>query len=386
MDFAQAQTIQPRAIYAEGVAEIVRGDRNVARQKAIADALNQAALSMEAHVMVTERMDKSDISLQSQQVRATHPISKYSVVSEWEFEAEYHVVVSAEELPGESAQTNSIHAVKRKIAFMQFDAINTVQLDDIRSIYSELPKEISRRLEADGGWVVNYVNGIIPRDSDAQQREVIKQVARNTGVQFLISGLILDAGINKMQGVFGSSFMGSKSRHFKLEVTVHDGLTGTRLFVHQLDADAKGEVEVGDDKIFGGGAFFGTASGRALDKLIDAATKDIRATLACLPLSAQVVRVEGKTIYLDAGAISMLKTGDKLVVYTTDMHSSVVTIRGASLGMSEHPATTVTLVKIQPLFSIGELPEDASKLGVKPGNIARFEFSDKRLDSTTCLQ
>jgi hypothetical protein len=383
---AEATSLQAGSIYAEGVAEIIGEDRKAARQKAITDALNQAALSFEAHVMATEVTDGTEISLQSQKIRATRSITKYSIAKEWEIEAEYHVVVRVEDSQYESADKNTIHAVKRKIAFMQFDAINTVQLDDIRNVYSEFPKEISKRLDASGGWLVNHINGLLPRNSDAQQPELIKQIARETGAQFLISGLILDAGISKKSGIFGSSFLGSNSRHFKIEMIVHDGLTGSRLASHNLEVDATGDVAVGDDKVFGGGAFFGTASGRAINKLIDEAAKNIRTTLACLPLSTQVVRVAGKSVYLDAGSVSMLKVGDKLTIYTTDKNTSVNTLRGVSLGMPERPSTTVTLIKIQPMFSIGELSEDSTIVGVRPGNLARFEFSEKSIESPSCLQ
>lgn len=96
--------------------------------------------------------------------------------------------------------------------------------------------------------------------------------------------------------------------------------------------------------------------------------------------------MEGKAVYLDAGAASMLKVGDKLALYTSEFHSPIVGVGGAMLGIPERPVTTVTLIKIQPLFSIGELTEDAAKHGVKAGNIARFGFSDKERGSADCLQ
>lgn len=365
----------------------MHGDRDAARQRALVDALNQASLSIEARVMATEHLDASDISLRSQQIQPTRQVSKYTILREWEDQALYHVSVSADEMSDEPAagKANSIHAVKKKVTFTRFDAMNTVQLDDIRNIYSELPKNISSRMEAGGGVLANYVDGYIPRNPDALQRETVMQIARDTGAQFLVSGLILDAGITKKNGIIETLF-GKNTRHFKIEYTVHDGLTGARLFSHQLDSNAQDDVEIGRDKFFGGSAFLGTESGRVLDSLIDSATKNLHAALACLPFSARIVRVAGKSVYLDAGAVSMLKAGDKLALYNTDLHLPIITERGAELGVPERLAATITLVKIQPLFSIGELPGDATKLGVKTGSIVRFEFSEKRLDSTACLQ
>lgn len=384
--FAQAETNQPNQIYAEGVAEIMHGDRDAARQRALTDALNQASLSIEARVMATERLDASNL-LQSQQIRPARQVSKYAILREWEDQALYYVAVSADEMQDGPAteNANSIRAVKKKITFTRFDAMNTVQLDDIRDIYSELPKNISSRMEAGGGYLASYIDGLIPENSEALQREAVMQIASETGAQFLVSGLILDAGITKKSG-FIEKLFGKNKRHFKVKLTVYDGLTGVRLSSHILDGGAQGEVEIGRDKSFGGGAFLETESGRALDNLIDSATTNIRAALACLPFSAHVVHAAGKSVYLDAGAVSMLKVGDKLTLYNTALYLPIVTARGTELGVPEHPAATATLVKIQPLFSIGELPEDAAKLGVKTGSIARFEFPEKRLGSPACLQ
>lgn len=383
---AQAEVRSPGVIYAEGVAAVTHGDRDGARQKALADALDQASLSIGAHVMATDSVDSSEPSLQSQQIRAIRQVSEYAILREWEDGAGYHVAISAEGDTDVNAEkdADSTRAVRKKIAFLRFHALNTVQLDDIRDIYSELPREISRRMEANGGVLASYVDGSIPGGSDSIQRETVMQIARDTGTQFLISGVIHDAGIYKKQSVLGLSF--GNRRHFKVEVVAHDGLTGAKLFSRNLEADAQGDVVIGGDKPFGGGAFSGTDSGLALNRLISAAATDIHSKLACLPLSANVVRVEGKSAYLDAGAVSMLRKGDKLALYNTAVHSQIVALGGSSLGMLERPTTTVTLVRIQPMFSVGELPEEAGKLGVKPGSIARLEFSEKGLDSPVCLQ
>lgn len=386
--FAQAETNRPGEIYAEGVAAIVLGDRDAARQRALADALNQASLSMGAHVMSTESIDASDAPLQSQKIRPTQRVARYSILKEWEDQATYHVAVSAKVEGEESAveRVTNIHAVKKKVAFTQFDVVNTIQVDDISNIYDGLPIELSRRLEDGGGFLANYVSGSVPRDADALQQQAAMRIAREAGAQFLISGWVLDAGICREDGFLGMPFGRKSRRHFKIEFAIHDGLTGVRLLSHRLEDDVQGEVKIGNDKPFGSSGFYGSESGRVLDRLIGAVAKKISTALACLPFSTQVVRVEGKAVYLDAGAASMLKVGDKLALYTTDFHSPIISVGGAMLGIPERPVTTVTLIKIQPLFSIGELSEDATKHGIKAGSIARFEFSDKERGSSDCLQ
>lgn len=386
--FAQAEDIRSREVYAEGVAAIVLGDRDAARQRALADALNQASLSMGVRVIATESLEAGDAPLQSQQIRTTQRVARYSILREWEDQSTYHIAVSAkgEWEETEAENVTSIHAVKKKVAFIQFDVENTIQVDDISNVYDGLPIELSRRLEAGGGFLSNYVNGFIQRSAGALQQQAVMQIAREVGAQFLISGRVIDAGIYREDGFFGTPFGKKNSRRFKIEFAIHDGLTGTQLLSYRLEDSAQGEVKIGNDKPFGSIGFYETESGRALGRLINAAIKKMSIALTCLPFSTQVVRVEGKVVYLDAGATAMLQVGDKLAIYTTDFHSPIVGVGGAMIGMPERPVTTATLIKIQPMFSIGELTEDATKHGVKAGNIARFGFSGKEWGSADCLQ
>ncbi len=382
--FAKAETAHTGETYAEGVATIEHGDRDAARQRALEDALIQASLSLGAHVLSTEQLNASNVQLQSLQIRPTQWIARYSILREWEDQAMYHVAVSAEG-KGEASVTN-IHAVKKKVAFTQFDVVNTIQVDDIRNIYDGLPIELSRRLEAGGGFLSNYVSGNIPRDVDALQQKAVIRIANESGAQFMVSGRVLDAGIDRKDGFWGTSLGRKTRRHFQIEFAVHDGLTGVQLYSHRLEDDAQGEVMIGNDKPFGSSIFYQTESGRALNRLISAVTIKISEAMACLPFSARVVRVESQSVYLDAGETSMLKVGDKLALYSDDFNTPVVGVTSAMLGIPERPVTTVTLIKIQPRFSIAELPEDAFKLGIKTGGIARFEFDGKGRGSSNCLQ
>lgn len=296
ISFAQAEAIRSHEIYAEGVAAIVLGDRDAARQRTLADALNQASLSMGAHVMATESLEAGDVPLQSQQIRTTQRVARYSIVREWEDQSIYHVAVSAEgEWEGAAAESMaSVHAVKKKVAFTQFDVVNTIQVDDISNIYDGLPIELSRRLETGGGFLSNYVNGSIPRDAGALQQQAIMRIAREVGAQFLISGWVIDAGIYRKDGLFGTPFGRKNSRRFKIEFAIHDGLTGAQLLSHRLEDNAQGEVKIGNDKPFGSIGFYETESGRVLGGLIDAATKKLalpwHACLFLLRLSAWKVK------------------------------------------------------------------------------------------------
>jgi len=278
----------------------------------------------------------------------------------------------------QAIQAQGTPAAKKKIAFAQFDVANTQHVDDISNIYDGLPLALASRLETSGEFLSTYVGRSIPAEAGAPQREAIIQIAEETGAQFLISGTVVNAGISQEKGILGTSLGGYKKRHIEVELAVYDGLTGARLLLRRLDEQAQGDMRVGNDKPFGSSIFFETELGQALNRLLDLAVKDIRAALENVPFSARIIRVEEKKVFLDAGSDSLLKPGDQLVVYVRDTNTPIAGLNGSVIGITDRAVDTVTLIRVQPQFSSGELSEKAAKLGIKAGNLARIDPDEQR--------
>ena len=278
----------------------------------------------------------------------------------------------------QAIQAQGTPAAKKKIALAQFDVANTQHVDDISNIYDGLPLALASRLEASGEFLPVYAGRSIPAEAGAPQHEAIMQIAEETGAQFLISGMVVNAGTSREKGYLGTSIGRTTKRHIEVELAVYDGLTGARLLLRRLDEQTQGEVRVGNDKPFGSSIFFETEFGQATNRLLDVAVKDIRAALENAPFSAHIIRVEGKKVFLDAGSDSLLKTGDQLVIYVRDA-TPIVGLKGAVLGTTGRAADTVTLTQVQPQFSSGELSDDAAKLGIKAGNLASIDPAEQRI-------
>lgn len=278
----------------------------------------------------------------------------------------------------QAIQAQGTPAAKKKIALVQFDVANTQHVDDISNIYDGLPLALASRLEASGEFLPVYAGRSIPAEAGAAQREAVMQIAGEAGAQFLISGMVVNAGTSREKGYLGTSIGGTTKRHIEVELAVYDGLTGARLLLRRLDEQAQGDVRVGNDKPFGSSIFFEMELGQATSRLLDVAVKDIRAALENAPFFAHIIRVEGKRVFLDAGSDSRLKPGDQLVVYARDA-TPVVGLKGVVLGATVRAADTVTLTQVQPQFSSGELSDDAAKLGIKVGNLASIDPAEQRI-------
>ena len=268
--------------------------------------------------------------------------------------------------------------VKRKVALTQFDVANTQHVDDISNIYDGLPQVLAGRLEAGGELLSVYDGRAIPQDTGAAQREAVMLIAAKTGAQFVLHGMVANAGSGPGKGILGTSIGAGKKRYIELELSVYDGLTGTRLMLRRYTEQAAGDVKVGNNKPFGSSIFFESEFGQALNRLLDLSVKEIVGALKSIPFSARIVKVQEKTVFLDAGSDSRLKPGDKLVAYVRDGNAAVLSLNGTVLGAPDRPADTLTLTQVQPQFSIGELSEAAAINGIKAGNIARINLLEQQ--------
>ncbi|MGA7595845.1 MAG: flagella assembly protein FlgT middle domain-containing protein [Gallionella sp.] len=255
---------------------------------------------------------------------------------------------------------------KRKIVFIQFDVANIGQVDDIDNIYDGLPAAISRRVESGKYFIAAASRYSIPAGDERTRQQAIVQIAGETGAQFLVSGVVADAGIN--QG----------TRHIEIALKVYDGFTGTALLSRRFADHTSGDLRVGHDIPFGSQAFFDTDFGGAVSRVINSAVKGIRAALKNIPFAAHIVRTDGNKVLLDAGSNSLLKPGYQLVAYADESRNPVDNLLGASLGNSERPADMITLTSVQPEFSIGQLSHDAALLGIDAGNMAGINEADQR--------
>ncbi|MDD5299681.1 MAG: flagella assembly protein FlgT middle domain-containing protein [Gallionella sp.] len=372
-------------VRAEGAATIGVDGRRAARQTALNNALRNAAALADAQATAGKLPGAADVPQQNQDVLTFQQGSYYAIVREWQSQGIYHVAVSAEVVKGKFDAKNAVLVrvpiPKKKIVITQFDVAKTIHVDDINNIYDGFPAALSSRLEASGEFLSSSTGRSIPSDADTPQRDAIIQIAGETGAQFLISGMVVNAGTGHERWSVDTPFDwslkvpfgGYKKRYIEVEFSVYDGRTGSRLSSHHLGDHAEGDVTVGNNKPFGSSLFFETEFGKATNRLLDSAVKDIHEALEKVPFSARIVQVEGRKVYLDAGSDALLEPGDKLVAYISDAQ-----LKGAVAGTAERAADVVTLTQVKPQLSIGELPEDAAKLGIKAGNLARVNFADQR--------
>jgi len=221
---------------------------------------------------------------------------------------------------------------------------------------------------------------------DAQQ---VRQLARRFGVQFVVGGVLRDAGVegeaylptanrNLRPGerkrsldlpIFDFISLGIKAtpafRRFEFDLFLFDGISGALINRHRFSGEVEGDVAQHPEWLFKA-RFYETDFGNLVDRTLKEATQALQADVHCLPFSARVVRTEGRKIFFDAGTTSLIRPGDRLQAYRLKPGQAFPG------GMAEEAIGSLTVSEVQPLFASGQM-DDARRL--ETGDYVRFSGS-----------
>ncbi|MFC4932536.1 flagella assembly protein FlgT middle domain-containing protein [Massilia sp. GCM10023247] len=360
-------------IEAEGVAVIADGGAARARQLAIKDALEQLGLRAGARVDLAAGAGRA--AFDSSRVQPAYDFERYRVVREWQSGPMLHVRLAVEEQDARPKGSVNL-GYKKKIVVTPFHLRRSPQLDDVDEIATRLPQELLRRLTGTGkflGKTSPYV--IAPGTSGpGSDTAAVRRLASMHESQFVISGEIVDASPFDKPVLYGLA--GRKARRIEIEFFVHDGLTGALLARRTAAVEQVGTQRVGRDKPFGSASFAATPFGGAILRALDEGVTGIMADLAPLPFMAKVVQVQGERIFIDAGSTSAVTPGDQLVMYKLDPRQQVYGNDPlVPLGTVESPLGTVSIVQVQPGFSIATMTPPAAARQVSAGDMVRFDVA-----------
>lgn len=378
-----------------GVAPLGETGIATARAAAIADALENASLHAGAHIKSSALAGSQTLS-EAQSVRGVPP-GEYTVIREWQTGLFYHVVLDVQAAKVQPAPTKPVSSpqcagadYRRKVLMSHFWVMNPAQLHDMPDFPQALQSEISRRLQESG----RFLPQLSIRDAafdlaagepqyDAQQ---VRQLARRFGVQFVLGGVVRDAGVegeaylptanrNLRPGERKRSLdlpfldfigLGIKAtpafRRFEMDLFLFDGVSGALINRHRVSGEVEGDVAQQPEWLFKA-RFYETDFGGLVDQKLQTVLAAVQDDIRCLPFSARIVRTEGRRVFFDAGATSLIRTGDRLQAYRLKPGQPVLG------SMIEEVVGSLTVSEVQPLFATAVL--DGSR-SLEVGDYVRF--------------
>jgi curli biogenesis system outer membrane secretion channel CsgG len=203
------------------------------------------------------------------------------------------------------------------------------------------------------------------------------------GAQLLVRGSVTEfnesdnGGGFSLGGNLSSSFSGAisprtRNGHVSIDLRVIDTTTGRVLLAHTVSRRIKQRSiafgGVGNGVSFSADRFESSALGQATREAIAEAVVYLESELADVPWSAQVAKVSGGQVYLNAGANANLQVGQPLTVYeVTDRVVDPVTQE--VLGVEHSEVGTIVIEDVQPRYARGSFLGSRMPL---PGSVVRY--------------
>ncbi len=209
---------------------------------------------------------------------------------------------------------------RRKALVTRLPVLSPVQISDLPRFAEELQAEIVRRMEAGGHFLpqASSNEAAYPLQSNRIEAQLnpewIRDLARRYGVQFVVGGVLRDAGFEGERYVLSHgndirpgerkqelklpllSFFkpGLKAtpaaRRFEMDLLVFDGVSGAPIGRHRLAGKAEGEVLFGAEVVFdpsvgtGTQRFFASDFGKLVDARLNEAVDSIYRDIQCIPV------------------------------------------------------------------------------------------------------
>ncbi len=374
---------------ATGQAKIVHQDLVSARRTAIRDAVQQLSLQAGADVSSFQQMTGGAITADNLRVSSNGTVQDINIIKEEVKGDILTLTIEADVLiKDQSCGNESSNAYLRSAAITSFylEDPQSASFGGFYNISQALPADLSRRLgsyqkvkalDASGFQVYTSPKTIPTSVTTEGTLTTAISASGQLGVQYVVSGVIRDISMARPDLLRTKSYFGQIKdkmehgdnrfeRRFQMDIYVHDGFSGAMVYSQRYETLGNWNVPLEEKPGFGSVAFWKSDYGQQVSDVFDEVVSDLNSTLSCQPFMAKVTRTEGKKIYIDAGAGEGLRPGDTLNLYRL---STFYDANQNAYTELENTKIVVTLKKVQPFFSRGEISTETDKLGIQQGDV-----------------
>lgn len=368
----------------QGQAPIVNSI-NHARQQALEDAMRQASLRAEAHVVSTQLMSKGMMQRDEIELKSQAKIKDVEVLWEGSEHGIYNVTIRADVKSMEMCQQGN--SLRKAVAVTGFGLVSAKQtsLGQLQNIEQDLARVFintfndSGQMHAlDASHIGLYENPKFAPSVQNQQRHLTTSMAlaQNLGAQYIVSGIIrgldtLSTAADRVeQDESWLSLVGLTNeptdRQFVVDVFVHDGFSGALIFSNTYATQGKWNLDRMANIRFASPAFWKSNYGHAVQDLLAGAIDDVSMSLRCQPFMAKIIKTEGKRLHIEALAGAGIRPGDKFSIYRSGTFYNLDLEPRIELTNTDMKAT---VSQVQPQFIVAELAMSAQQLAIQRDDI-----------------
>lgn len=362
-----------------GKAPYKKGGYELAREHAREDAFQQAIMQTGVHVKSEQKVVNGILKHDQVSLSGQARVNKSIVLDEyiWKGVLYLSMNVDVEEIP--SCAGTQASTYKKQVVVLGFSVQTPEQtrVGAIHDVNRGLSSVLNQALHERGDLVVFqsskhelYEDLINAPSSYTDQQTLTKAAAfaKQTGAQFVVSGVVRDLGFED-ESALGTSFWAKikrfkakPMRRFSVDLFVHDGFSGSIIWQKNFALSAKWTADT-DKKIgFGSAEFWQDEYGVAVGELVNKMAVMIDDQLRCQPFMTRITRIEGKTIHFLSGASSGVRPGDKLALYRTFNFYDAELLKGVEL---TNVKTALTVSQVHPGFASGSISVDPGRLNIQ---------------------
>jgi hypothetical protein len=358
---------------------------NYARQQALEDAMRQASLRAEAHVVSTQLMTKGVMQQDEIKLKSQANIKNVEVVWEGADQGIYSVTIRADVKPVQMCQQGN--NLRKAVAVTGFSLVTPKQssLGQLQNIEQDLARVFINTLNdsgqmhaLDASHIGLYENPSFAPSAQNQQRHLTTSMtlAQNLGAQYIVSGIV--RGLDTLSTVADNveseeswlSLVGfadePSDRQFAVDVFVHDGFSGALIFSNSYATQGKWNLDRMANIRFASPAFWKSNYGHAVKDLLAGAIDDVSMSLRCQPFMAKIIKTEGKRVHIEALAGAGIRPGDKFSIYRSGTFYNLDLEPRIELTNTDMKAT---VSQVQPQFIVAELSMSAQQLSIQRDDI-----------------
>lgn len=375
MLFGFSFQVQAVDVIAKGVAPIVKGNVGLAREKALEDAIRNAALQVGASIRSTQRYEQGLLTEDDIELSTQAQVQNVRILEE---EVEDHQLritakVQLEQSQGCSDNPKSQYQRTFAVAEVGIEHPKDLTVGQLRNASSVLGNRLTQTMNHSNKVVAFNVNeaklytslGQAPRSLPNQVPLTDNiGIAKFLGTQFVVSAVVRSMGMISPQ-----SWMGLNSdRVFDMQLFVHDGVTGSLLHKSHLRDVSSWHFNRHRQVRMGSSEFWDSDYGQMIDHLFKQATDKMIQAIQCEPYMAHVIDAQQHVIRVAAGTASGLRPGDKL---TLVRKTTQFGLQLEALTELKRTYIQATIKQVQPNYSIAELDDfnDVGRYGVQRGDL-----------------
>ena len=369
----------------EGQAPIA-GNVSYARQQALEDAMRQASLRAEAHVVSTQLMSKGVIQQDDIKLKSQGKVKDVEVLWEDARDGIYSVAIRADVKPVQMCQSQG-NSLRKAVAITGFGLVSAKQtsLGQLQNIEQDLARVFINTLNdsgqmhaLDASHIGLYEKPAYAPASQNQQRHLTTSMtlAQNLGAQYIVSGIV--RGLDTLSTVADKaqdnetwlSLVGltdePAERQFAIDVFVHDGFSGALIFSNSYATQGRWNLDRMANVRFASPAFWKSHYGHAVKDLLAGAIDDVSMSLRCQPFMAKIIKTEGKRLHIEALAGAGIRPGDKFSIYRSGTFYNLDLEPRIELTNTDMQAT---VKQVQPQFIVADLNMSAQQLSIQRDDI-----------------